>query len=139
MDALAAVLVPADTATGRIKARLALGALFMADARPAHFGGETDERFAAALAIAKQLTQQSCAPGLERNGPAGNETGNVRNGTRPKTVLTEGAGQVGIEVPRDRDGTFELPNGPFLPVRCVVSAGESSGGKPTRTGGRVGV
>jgi putative transposase len=34
-------------------------------------------------------------------------SGNVRNGTRPKTVLTEGTGQVGIEVPRDRDGSFE--------------------------------
>ncbi len=33
--------------------------------------------------------------------------GSVRNGTRPKTVLTEATGQVGIEVPRDRDGTFE--------------------------------
>jgi transposase-like protein len=33
--------------------------------------------------------------------------GNVRNGTRPKTVLTESTGQVGIEVPRDRQGTFE--------------------------------
>jgi hypothetical protein len=33
--------------------------------------------------------------------------GNVRNGTRPKTVLTEGTGQVQLEVPRDREGTFE--------------------------------
>ena len=33
--------------------------------------------------------------------------GNVRNGTRPKTVLTEATGQVPIEVPRDRDSTFE--------------------------------
>src|SRR5215467_4713987 len=33
--------------------------------------------------------------------------GNVRNGTRPKTVLTEAAGRVGVEVPRDRAGTFE--------------------------------
>jgi len=33
--------------------------------------------------------------------------GNVRNGTRPKTVLTEASGQVPIEVPRDRAGTFE--------------------------------
>lgn len=32
---------------------------------------------------------------------------NTRNGTRPKTVLTEAAGQVQIEVPRDRDGSFE--------------------------------
>ena len=33
--------------------------------------------------------------------------GNVRNGTRPKTVLTEASGQVPVEVPRDRHGTFE--------------------------------
>jgi transposase-like protein len=45
--------------------------------------------------------------GHEKHGLAGNEAGNVRNGTRPKTVLTEGSGQVGLEVPRDRDGTFE--------------------------------
>ena len=45
--------------------------------------------------------------GHEKHSPAANETGNVRNGIRPKTVLTEGSGQVGIEVPRDRDGTFE--------------------------------
>ena len=42
-----------------------------------------------------------------RETPRPAKTGNVRNGARPKTVLTEGTGQVGIEVPRDRDGTFE--------------------------------
>jgi putative transposase len=55
-------------------------------------------------ALDQELTEHL---GHERNTPAGNETGNVRNGSRPKTVLTEGTGQVGIEVPRDRDGTFE--------------------------------
>src|SRR6478752_7758560 len=45
--------------------------------------------------------------GHDKHGPPGNETGNVRNGIRSKTVLTEGSGQVGIEVPRDRAGTFE--------------------------------
>jgi putative transposase len=45
--------------------------------------------------------------GHDKHGPAGNEAGNVRNGTRAKTVLTEASGQVGIEVPRDRAGTFE--------------------------------
>jgi putative transposase len=45
--------------------------------------------------------------GHEKNTPAGNESGNGRNGSRPRTVLTEGTGQVGIEVLRDRDGTFE--------------------------------
>lgn len=32
---------------------------------------------------------------------------NVRNGSRPKTVLTDAVGQVRIGVPRDRAGTFE--------------------------------
>ena len=36
----------------------------------------------------------------------GRNGGNSRNGTRSKTVLTE-IGPVQIEVPRDRDGTFE--------------------------------
>jgi putative transposase len=45
--------------------------------------------------------------GHDKHGLAGNETGNVRNGARPKTVLTGASGQVGIEVPRDRRGTFE--------------------------------
>jgi transposase-like protein len=55
-------------------------------------------------ALNQELTEHL---GHDRHGPAGNEAGNVRNGTRPKTVLTEGSGQVPIEVPRDRDGTFE--------------------------------
>jgi putative transposase len=37
----------------------------------------------------------------------GRESTNVRNGTRPKTVLTHAAGQAELEVPRDRDGSFE--------------------------------
>jgi transposase-like protein len=45
--------------------------------------------------------------GHGKRSPAGNETGNVRNGSRGKTVLTEATGQVPIEVPRDRQGTFE--------------------------------
>ena len=45
--------------------------------------------------------------GHEKHGLAGTESGNVRNGTRAKTVLTEATGQVQIDVPRDRAGTFE--------------------------------
>jgi putative transposase len=45
--------------------------------------------------------------GHEKHGRPAAGTGNVRNGTRAKTVLTEASGQVGIEVPRDREGTFE--------------------------------
>ena len=42
--------------------------------------------------------------GHERHGAA--ENGNVRNGTRSKTVFTE-VGPVQIDVPRDREGSFE--------------------------------
>jgi transposase-like protein len=45
--------------------------------------------------------------GHEKNGQLLPGSGNVRNGSRPKTVLTEATGQVGIDVPRDRAGTFE--------------------------------
>jgi len=37
----------------------------------------------------------------------GRESTNIRNGTRPKTVLTHATGEVELDVPRDRDGTFE--------------------------------
>jgi transposase-like protein len=55
-------------------------------------------------ALDQELTEHL---GHEKNGTVVNEAGNVRNGTRPKTVLTESTGEVGIEVPRDRAGTFE--------------------------------
>jgi transposase-like protein len=46
--------------------------------------------------------------GHEKNrAPEERDSANVRNGTRPKTVLTEATGHVEIEVPRDREGTFD--------------------------------
>jgi transposase-like protein len=53
-------------------------------------------------ALNQELTEHL---GHEKHGVP--EAGNIRNGSRPKTVLTESTGQVGIEVPRDRAGTFE--------------------------------
>jgi putative transposase len=44
--------------------------------------------------------------GYSKHDPAGRDGGNSRNGTRTKTVLTD-VGPVEIEVPRDRDGSFE--------------------------------
>ena len=44
--------------------------------------------------------------GYDKHDPAGRNRGNSRNGTRAKTVLSDAAGPVPIEVPRDRDGTF---------------------------------
>ena len=44
--------------------------------------------------------------GYDKHDPVGRNGGNSRNGTRPKTVLTD-VGPVELDVPRDRDGTFE--------------------------------
>ena len=55
-------------------------------------------------ALSEEMTEHL---GYEKHDPAGAGTGNIRNGTRAKTVLTENTGQVEIEVPRDRAGTFE--------------------------------
>jgi len=44
--------------------------------------------------------------GYEKGDPAGRGTGNSRNGTSRKTLLSED-GEMEIEVPRDRAGTFE--------------------------------
>jgi putative transposase len=53
-------------------------------------------------ALREELTEHL---GRDKHSPSAD--GNIRNGTRPKTVLTESTGQVQIEVPRDRAGTFE--------------------------------
>ncbi|MFF1344149.1 IS256 family transposase [Streptomyces sp. NPDC058290] len=44
--------------------------------------------------------------GYERGDSAGHGSGNSRNGTSPKTVLTD-AGAIALAVPRDRNGDFE--------------------------------
>lgn len=44
--------------------------------------------------------------GFDRGDPAGRGAPNIRNGTYPKTVRTE-IGEVTVDVPRDRAGTFD--------------------------------
>jgi transposase-like protein len=44
--------------------------------------------------------------GYERHDPAGNNSGNSRNGTSSKTVKGD-FGELDLEVPRDRTSTFE--------------------------------
>ena len=55
-------------------------------------------------ALSEEMTEHL---GYEKHDPAGAGTGNIRNGTRAKTVLTEHSGPVEIEVPRDRASTFD--------------------------------
>jgi putative transposase len=44
--------------------------------------------------------------GYAKHAPEGRDKGNSRNGSRSKTVLTE-VGEVEVDVPRDRDGSFD--------------------------------
>ncbi len=55
-------------------------------------------------ALQEEMTEHL---GYEKQDPGGAGGGNIRNGSRGKTVLTEANGPVEIEVPRDRAGTFE--------------------------------
>jgi putative transposase len=56
-------------------------------------------------ALNEELTEHL---GHDKNrAEAGRESANVRNGTRPKTVTSDATGDVQIDVPRDREGTFE--------------------------------
>src|SRR5215813_12298841 len=54
-------------------------------------------------ALAEEMTGYL---GYDKHDPAGRGSGNNRNGSTPKTVLTD-IGAVDLAVPRDRNGTFE--------------------------------
>lgn len=45
--------------------------------------------------------------GYEKHSPKGNNSGNSRNGTTPKTLKTASLGDVLLDIPRDRNATFE--------------------------------
>jgi len=56
-------------------------------------------------ALGEEMTEHL---GHEKNqAGAGRESSNVRNGSRSKTVISDAAGEVEIDVPRDRESTFE--------------------------------
>lgn len=54
-------------------------------------------------AMSAELTQHL---GYEKHDPAGYNSGNSRNGTSPKTIKGD-FGEMAIETPRDRNGSFE--------------------------------
>jgi transposase-like protein len=56
-------------------------------------------------ALNEEITEHR---GYEKNqAEPGRGSVNVRNGARPKMVISDAAGEVRIDVPRDREGTFE--------------------------------
>ena len=57
------------------------------------------------MALGEEMTEHI---GHEKNrAQPVRESANVRNGTRSKTVVSDAVGEVEIDVPRDREGTFE--------------------------------
>lgn len=80
------------------------------------FSKLTPEQITGESGLLKQLTKRIVEKamnaemnnhlGYESNNPDGNNTGNSRNGTSKKTILTE-IGDVDITIPRDRNGEFE--------------------------------
>jgi len=56
------------------------------------------------IALEEEITDHL---GYDKHDPVGRNNGNSRNGTRMKTVITDANGPIEIEVPRDRDGSFE--------------------------------
>ena len=54
-------------------------------------------------ALAEEMTDHL---GYEKHDPAGRGSGNSRNGMTSKTLLTD-VGAVGLQVPRDRNGSFD--------------------------------
>jgi putative transposase len=80
------------------------------------FSKLTAEQITGESGLLKQLTKRIVEKamnvemkdhlGYEINNPDGNNSGNSRNGTSKKTILTE-IGDIGIAVPRDRNGEYE--------------------------------
>ncbi|GAA2434969.1 hypothetical protein GCM10009856_52160 [Mycolicibacterium llatzerense] len=56
------------------------------------------------IALNEEMTEHL---GYDKHDPPEAGTGNIRNGTRAKTVLTDTTGAVELDVPRDRAATFE--------------------------------
>jgi putative transposase len=54
-------------------------------------------------ALEEEMTEHL---GYDKHDPAGRDGGNSRNGVRAKTVISDATGEMTIEVPRDRDGSF---------------------------------
>jgi Transposase, Mutator family len=72
-------------------------------------------------ALNEELTEHLGHP--KHQAEPGRESMNVRNGSRAKTVISDAAGEVVIDVPRDREGTFE----PQIVEKTPAAAGNVDG------------
>ena len=83
-------------------------------------------------ALGAELTEHL---GYEKGDPGGRRSGNSRNGTSAKTILTED-GEIDIAVPRDRAGSFE-PHCTLDNVRIAVFATQIPGYDGAVVGGNI--
>src|SRR5947209_7687763 len=76
--------------------------------RPEDIAGETGLLKQLTKALLERVMQAEMTNhlGYEKHDPAGNNSGNSRNG-KTKKQLTGEFGQIDLETPRDREGTFE--------------------------------
>ena len=81
------------------------------------FHGMTAEELAGENGLLKKLTSRFCSKALDaemdehlgykKNDNAGDNSGNSRNGYTRKTVITDDNDTIEVQVPRDRNSTFE--------------------------------
>jgi len=102
-EAMASSPTPEELATARELVRAA-------QARGVSFADTADGVLKALTktVVETALEEELCDHlGYDKYDPAGRNGANSRNGTRTKTVLTDTVGEIEIQVPRDRDGSFE--------------------------------
>jgi putative transposase len=107
-DAERAVLPPAVDPIGDARKDMAARLVEQAQAEGVNLvgpGGLLAELTKRVLELGLEV-EMSEHLGYDKHAVAGRDGGNSRNGTRTKTVITE-IGPVSIDVPRDRDGSFE--------------------------------
>jgi len=80
-------------------------------------------------ALQEEMTEHL---GYEKHDPVGAGTGNIRNGSRGKTVLTEASGEVEIDVPR-RPGRH-VRAGPCQEAAATVAGCRPGGAVPVCQG-----
>lgn len=102
-------LVPVSTAASPEELEIARGLVASARARGvALTGPEGLLKVLPKTVIETALDEEMVEHlGYDKHAVEGRDGGNSRNGRRTKTVLTDNAGAVEIEVSRDRDGTFD--------------------------------
>jgi putative transposase len=102
-------LVPASTVASPEELEIARELVASARARGVALTGPEGLLKALTKTVIETALDEELADhlGYDKHDPAGRNGQNSRNGRRTKTVLTDNAGPVEIEVPRDREGSFD--------------------------------